>query len=344
MSGPGAARRTDVGEPLLSVADLRVCFTRRGQPPVVAVDGVSVAVAAGSTVALVGESGSGKSVTALALLGLLPQRGVEVTGRLRFAGRDLLTLSDAQRRQLRGAELAMVFQDPMTSLNPVVPVGPQVAEVLRRHRSLTRSAAREQAVDMLNRVGIPEPRQRARSYPFQLSGGMRQRALIAMALACRPRLLIADEPTTALDVTIQAQILELLRALVADTGTALVMITHDLGIVAGLCDEVHVMYAGRVVESAGRQELFARPAHPYTAGLLGSVPRLDAPRGSPLRPIPGSPTLTRPWASGCAFEPRCHRADAACVGAPPPLAVGDGRAVRCVHPVDDAADRPERGR
>ncbi|MFC5379660.1 oligopeptide/dipeptide ABC transporter ATP-binding protein [Aquipuribacter nitratireducens] len=322
----------------MQVRDLRVRFTRRGRPPVTAVDQVSFDVPAGRSVGLVGESGSGKSVTSLALMGLLPKRGVEVSGSVRFDGEELLGLSDDRRRSLRGAEMAMVFQDPMSSLNPVVTIGVQVTEVLRRHRDMTRAEARDEAVDLLRRVGIPEAQRRLTDYPHQLSGGMRQRALIAIALACSPRLLVADEPTTALDVTIQAQILDLLRGLVAETGTALVLITHDLGVVAGMCDDVHVMYAGRLVESAARRELFARPEHPYTHGLLESVPRLDTPRGVPLRPIPGSPTLTRDWATGCAFEPRCTRSDDACLGGPPAMESVRGHGVRCVHPVATPED------
>ncbi len=346
MSSAGATRADgSVGRrsspsdgPLLQVRDLRVRFTRRGRPPVTAVDQVSFDVPAGRSVGLVGESGSGKSVTSLALMGLLPKRGVEVSGSVRFDGEELLGLSDDRRRSLRGAEMAMVFQDPMSSLNPVVTIGVQVTEVLRRHRDMTRAEARDEAVDLLRRVGIPEAQRRLTDYPHQLSGGMRQRALIAIALACSPRLLVADEPTTALDVTIQAQILDLLRGLVAETGTALVLITHDLGVVAGMCDDVHVMYAGRLVESAARRELFARPEHPYTHGLLESVPRLDTPRGVPLRPIPGSPTLTRDWATGCAFEPRCTRSDDACLGGPPAMESVRGHGVRCVHPVATPED------
>jgi peptide/nickel transport system ATP-binding protein len=330
-SGPG---------PLLRVADLEVHFTRRGRAPVIAVDSVSFDVAAGQSVGLVGESGSGKSVTSLAIMGLLPKRGVEVRGSVQFDGEELTGMSEDRRRSLRGSEMAMVFQDPMSSLNPVVPIGVQVTEVLRRHRDMSKTEARDEAVDLLRRVGIPEAQRRLKDYPHQLSGGMRQRALIAISLACNPRLLVADEPTTALDVTIQAQILDLLRGLVAETGTALVLITHDLGVVAGMCDDVHVMYGGRLVESADRRELFARPEHPYTNGLLASVPRLDSPRGVPLTPIPGSPTLTRAWSTGCAFEPRCTRAQADCVGGPPAMESVHGHAVRCLHPYSDADREP----
>ncbi len=332
VTGHAGGPRPAVDGPLLQVRDLSVRFTRKGRAPVTAVDSVSFEVAAGRSVGIVGESGSGKSVTSLAIMGLLPKRGVDVAGSVTFDGEQLLGMSDDRRRALRGAEMAMVFQDPMSSLNPVVPIGVQVTEVLRRHRDMNKAEARDEAVDLLRRVGIPEAQRRLKDYPHQLSGGMRQRALIAIALACSPRLLVADEPTTALDVTIQAQILDLLRGLIADTGTALVLITHDLGVVAGMCDDVHVMYGGRLVESADRHELFARPEHPYTHGLLASVPRLDSPRGEPLTPIPGSPTLTRPWTTGCAFEPRCTRAQPDCLGSAPLMEVDRGHGVRCRHP------------
>ncbi|MFP5335621.1 MAG: ABC transporter ATP-binding protein [Actinomycetes bacterium] len=321
---------------LLDVEDLTVTFAGRGRRSFRAVDGVSFSVRPGEVVGLVGESGSGKSVTSLAVMGLLPRRGVTVGGSVRFEGRDLLTVPRGELADMRGRDMAMVFQDPMSSLNPVVPVGTQVTEVLLRHTGMGRGEARDEAEGLLRRVGIPDPARRLGEYPHQLSGGMRQRALIAIALACRPRLLIADEPTTALDVTIQAQVLELLRRLVTETGTAMIMITHDLGVVAGLCDEVNVMYAGRVVETAGRQELFAAPRHRYTEGLLASIPRLDAPRGEPLRPIPGSPTDTVPWEQACAFAPRCTAADDACVRPDIPLDVDEvrpGHLARCVHPV-----------
>ncbi|MBX6722816.1 MAG: ABC transporter ATP-binding protein, partial [Dactylosporangium sp.] len=260
---------------LLEVSDLSVVFARRGQREVRAVDGVTFSVDSGEVVGLVGESGCGKSVTSLAVMGLLPKRGVRVDGHAVFDGMDLLRLDARAMRDIRGQDIAMIFQDPLTSLNPVVPIGVQVTEVLTRHRGLKGDAAAKEAAELLDRVGIPDPRRRLKEYPHQLSGGMRQRALIAMAVACRPRLLIADEPTTALDVTIQAQILELLKDLVRESGTALIMITHDLGVVAGMCDTINVLYAGKVVETAGRRELFARPRHPYTVGLLGSIPRLD---------------------------------------------------------------------
>ncbi|WP_343449406.1 ABC transporter ATP-binding protein [Micromonospora oryzae] len=319
---------------LLEVDDLSVTFARRGQRTVHAVDGVSFSVDAGEVVGLVGESGCGKSVTSLAIMGLLPkQPGLRVGGKAVFDGTDLLQLDDRSRRDIRGRDVAMIFQDPLSSLNPVIPIGLQVTEVLTRHRGMKGEAAQKEAADLLDRVGIPDPRRRLKEYPHQLSGGMRQRALIAMAVACQPRLLIADEPTTALDVTIQAQILELLKELVRDSGTALVMITHDLGVVAGMCDTINVLYAGRVVETARRRPLFREPRHPYTVGLLGSVPRLDAGRGERLNPIPGSVRDVLAWPDGCAFAPRCTRRVDECVGGPPELALTyDGRSYRCVNP------------
>jgi peptide/nickel transport system ATP-binding protein len=271
-------------------------------------------------------------------MGLLPKRGVDISGSVLFGDRELTGLSDGELRNLRGRDMAMVFQDPMTSLNPVITVGKQITEVLRRHRDISKHDAADESVDLLKKVGIPDPQRRVTEYPHQLSGGMRQRALIAIALACQPRLLIADEPTTALDGTIQAQILELLKELVADTGTALIMITHDLGVVAGLCDRVHVMYSGRIVESADRRELFAQPRHPYTGGLLKSVPRLDVPRGRPLIPIPGSPTDTLPWSEGCAFAPRCHNVEGDCRTQTPDLTSTGSRGLRCFHPLAPTTD------
>jgi peptide/nickel transport system ATP-binding protein len=327
-------------EPLLSVRDLRVTFTRQGEQPFVAVDGVSFDVRPGQTVGLVGESGCGKSVTSLAIMGLLPQRGVKVEGEVLYGGANLLTQSREQMRDRRGRDLGMIFQDPLSSLNPVVPIGLQVTEVLERHKGLSRKAAMPLAREMLEKVGIPDPTRRLKDYPHQLSGGMRQRALIAMALACEPRLLIADEPTTALDVTIQAQILALLKDLVEDTGTALVMITHDLGVVAGLVDQVNVLYAGRIVERGDRHPLFADPRHPYTHGLLASIPRLDGSRGEKLTPIPGSVSDNLPWTSACAFAPRCPNAIDTCVQQTPELVEDGSRALRCFNPVDNRVDNP----
>ncbi|SFW58145.1 ABC transporter ATP-binding protein [Amycolatopsis australiensis] len=321
---------------LLEVRDLTVQFVRRGEQPFTAVDNVSFDVEPGQTVGLVGESGCGKSVTSLAIMRLLAKRGNKVSGSVRFEGTDLLTLSDKDMRDRRGRDLGMVFQDPLSSLNPVIPIGLQITEVLERHRGMSRKAASVEAVDLLDKVGIPDPSRRLSEYPHQLSGGMRQRALIAIALACRPRLLIADEPTTALDVTIQAQILALLRELVQDTGTALIMITHDLGVVAGLCDEVNVLYGGKIVERAQRHQLFAEPRHPYTHGLLASIPRLDAGRGEKLVPIRGSVADNIPWTSACAFAPRCPNALPVCREVQPQLEPDQGGLLRCHNPVRPA--------
>ncbi|OZM82150.1 ABC transporter ATP-binding protein [Pseudonocardia sp. MH-G8] len=342
MTTAAGETRTDgarVGaEPLLSVRDLRVSFPRKGEPETVAVDGVSFDVAPGQVVGLVGESGCGKSVTSMAIMRLLPERGVRVSGSVMMDGTDLLTLPSSQMRERRGRDMSMVFQDPLTSLNPVIPIGLQVTEVLRRHRGMNKEAARKAAVELLDRVGIPDPRRRLDSYPHQLSGGMRQRALIAIALACSPRLLIADEPTTALDVTIQAQILELLRELVRETGAALIMITHDLGVVAGLCETVNVLYAGRIVERAQRHRLFSTPRHPYTHGLLRSIPRLDAPQGEELEAIRGSVVDNLPWEHACAFAPRCPRALDTCAEVTPLGETTGGRLLRCHNPVPASAE------
>jgi peptide/nickel transport system ATP-binding protein len=321
---------------LLEVRDLTVDFVRRGERSFTAVDGVSFDVEPGQTVGLVGESGCGKSVTSLAIMRLLARRGNKVSGSVRFEGTDLLKLSDKDMRDRRGRDLGMVFQDPLSSLNPVIPIGLQITEVLERHRGMSRKAATVEATDLLDKVGIPDPARRLSEYPHQLSGGMRQRALIAIALACRPRLLIADEPTTALDVTIQAQILALLRELVQDTGTALIMITHDLGVVAGLCDEVNVLYGGKIVERAQRHQLFAEPRHPYTHGLLASIPRLDAGRGEKLVPIRGSVSDNIPWEGGCAFAPRCPNALPVCREVSPQLVPDQGGLLRCHNPVRPA--------
>ena len=277
-----------MSEPLLAVEGLHVRFwTDRGT--IYAVNGISFDVNRGDTLGIVGESGCGKSVTALALLGILPRAGKVTGGTARFEGRDLLQLSDRDLRQIRGKDIAMVFQDPMTSLNPVLTIGRQLREAIEAHLDVDRKEAERRAGDLIDRVGIPSAKLRLRDYPHQFSGGMRQRAMIAMALACEPKLLIADEPTTALDVTIQAQILDLLRDLVVERDTALILITHDLGVVAGMCERVNVMYAGTIVETGSAEQLFARPRHPYTLGLLQSVPRLDAGRKQKLLPIQGQP-------------------------------------------------------
>ncbi len=318
--------------PLLEVRDLRTTFALGEGDALVAVDGVGFSVRAGETVAIVGESGSGKSVTALSIMRLLPAGvGRIAGGSIRLRGRELTTISEAEMREVRGKHIGMIFQEPMTSLNPVHTVGAQVAEVVERHESLDRTRAMARAVEMLALVGIPEPTRRAASYPHQLSGGMRQRVMIAMALVCRPSLLIADEPTTALDVTIQAQILDLMEDLQAELGMAMVFITHDLGVVAEIADRVLVMYGGQVVESAGVAELFAQPRMPYTAGLLGSIPRLGrALPGGRLPAIPGQvPTLAQ-LPPGCRFSNRCGHVMPACLAAPPALeTAGTGHDVRC---------------
>jgi peptide/nickel transport system ATP-binding protein len=289
---------------LLEVRDLEVRFTT-DDGVVRAVDGVSYSVDAGRSLGIVGESGSGKSVTNLTVLGLTRASNASFSGEVLFEGRDLLSMSDAELRKVRGEDIAMIFQDPLSSLHPFYRVGDQLVEAVRAHHKVSKSTARDKAVEMLQLVGIPEPRTRVDSYPHEFSGGMRQRAMIAMALINEPKLLIADEPTTALDVTVQAQILELIERLQAETGTAVIMITHDLGVVAEVTDEIAVMYAGRIVERAPTKELFSAPQHPYTWGLLRSIPRLDSPRDEELVPIEGRPPslITRP--SGCAFHPRC---------------------------------------
>ena len=296
---------------LLEVTDLRVAFSTE-DGLLRAVDGVSFALDAGEVLAIVGESGSGKSVTVMTLLGLTRGPRTLVEGSARLLGRELLTAGEAELRHVRGAEVGMVFQDPMSSLNPVQRVGDQIAEQIRAHdASVTRAQARDRAVELMERVAIPRARARARAYPHEFSGGMRQRAMIAMALVCRPRLLIADEPTTALDVTIQAQILGLMGDLQRDTGTAIILITHDLGVVAELADEVAVMYAGRIVERAPVVALFAEPQHPYTVGLLGSMPRLEG-RAGRLPTIEGQVPGANQRPAGCRFADRCPFADQAC--------------------------------
>jgi oligopeptide/dipeptide ABC transporter ATP-binding protein len=320
-------------EPLLAVDDLRVEFwTSRGT--VYAVNGLSFDIAPGDTLAIVGESGCGKSVTALAILGLLSRAGRITSGAAQFGGRDLLRLSDRAMRSIRGKEIAIIFQDPMTSLNPVLTVGRQIREALETHFDLDRKEAEQRAVELLDRVGIPSARARLSDYPHQFSGGMRQRVMIAMALACKPKLLIADEPTTALDVTIQAQILDVLRELVSDQGTALILITHDLGVVAGMCERVHVMYSGMFVETGSAEQVFETPRHPYTLGLLQSVPRLDSPRGRKLRPIEGAPRdMLRP-PTECPFAPRCaYEVPQSREEVPRLMQVEPGHQVACFNPV-----------
>jgi peptide/nickel transport system ATP-binding protein len=317
--------------PLIEIEDLRVRFHGDDGRITHAVDSIDLSVAHGATLGLVGESGCGKSVTSLAIMGLLPRQSTEVTGTIRFDGFDLLQTSDQTLRDLRGNRLAMIFQEPMTSLNPSFTIGDQIIETILRHRGGSRRSARERAIELLRRVHIPSPERRIDEYPHKLSGGMRQRVMIAMALACDPRLLIADEPTTALDVTLQAQILELMRELKAASGAAIILITHDLGVVAEVCDEVAVMYAGEIVERAPVDALFASPQHPYTVGLLGSIPRLDR-RAAQLATIEGMvPNMAQP-PLGCRFAARCPFVREACTKAPLPLAeVSPGHLSRCIR-------------
>jgi oligopeptide/dipeptide ABC transporter ATP-binding protein len=328
--------------PLLEVEDLRVRFkTQRGL--VHAVNGISFDVRPGETLGLVGESGCGKSVTALATMGILPRAARIPTGSIRLEGRELVGLSERAWRRIRGKEIAMIFQDPMTSLNPVLTVGAQLREAIEEHLDLDRKAATRRAAELLDQVGIPSAKDRLRNYPHQFSGGMRQRVMIAMALACEPKLLIADEPTTALDVTIQAQILDLLRDLVTDRGTSLVLITHDLGVVAGMCERVRVMYAGTLVEEGTADELFAAPRHPYTLGLLQSIPRLDTGRRQPLRPIPGAPRNMLSEPDSCPFAPRCRNRIDRCDAELPQLKRLDtGQRAACFNPTE--ADEWRRSR
>ena len=296
-----------------------------------AVRGVNFTLGRGRTLGVVGESGSGKSVTVLSVMRLLPRNTARVTGgEVFFDGRDLLGLPDEEIRRLRGNEISMIFQDPMTSLNPVLTIGEQMTEVIRQHRRVNRNEARDRAVDGLRRAGLPDPAAQLGRFPHQLSGGMRQRVMIAMALACDPRLLIADEPTTALDVTIQAQILDLMRRLQSETGSSIILITHDLGVVVELCEQVLVMYAGRPVEYGTVEEIYTAPAHPYTQGLLASLPRLDQAGHTRLEQIEGLPPNLREIAPGCSFAPRCRLARDACHTAPPAVTeISPGHRVTC---------------
>ena len=317
-----------MSDALLELRGLRVDFAT-DDGVVHAVDGIDLALGRGRTLGLVGESGCGKSVTSLAIMGLLPPENSKVGGQVVFEGRDLLTLDAHLIRDLRGARLAMIFQEPMTSLNPAYTIGDQIIEAIQRHQALDKAAARARAIEVLKLVRIPSPDKRIDDYPHKLSGGMRQRAMIAMALACGPQLLIADEPTTALDVTIQAQILDLMRGLRRDTGTAIILITHDLGVVAEMADDVAVMYAGQIVERAAVRDLFARPEHPYTVGLLGSIPRLDEKRER-LPSIEGRvPDMSRP-PPGCRFAARCPFVEPECRATAPMLVeVAPGHLSRC---------------
>ncbi len=304
---------------LLQVRDLRTYFDT-SQGVVKAVDGVSYDICEGETVALVGESGCGKTMSALSVMRLVPRpQGKIVGGEILFQGRKLLALDEEEMRKIRGAEIAMIFQEPMSSLNPVLTIGRQITETLEAHHPVSREEAKRRALDLLRLVGIPDPAQRFSDYPHQLSGGMRQRVMIAIAVSCGPKLILADEPTTALDVTIQAQILELLRGLSQEFGLAMIIITHNLGVVARYADRVHVMYAGKIIESASAREIYRNPRHPYTLGLLRSVPRLDQPRRAKLDPIEGQPPDLWNLPAGCSFRPRCKFAVERCAREVPPL-------------------------
>ena len=316
-----------MSDPVLSVRSLRVAF-RTEEATVRAVRGLTFDLAPGEILGIVGESGSGKSAAAMALTALNRSANATLEGEVLLGGRNLLTLGERQLRPIRGAEIAMIFQDPMTSLTPVHRVGALIAEVLRAHEPLGRSEARARAIQLLGEVGIPDPAGRVDDYPHEFSGGMRQRVMIAMALACNPSVLVADEPTTALDVTIQAQILRLIRRLRSEFNTAVVLITHDLGVVAQVADRVAVMYAGRFVEEGPTAEVFGSPRHPYTLGLLGSVPRTDRPRTKLLHAISGQPPPMTMGDDGCAFRPRCHAAHAACAERPELVDRGGGPAHR----------------
>jgi oligopeptide/dipeptide ABC transporter ATP-binding protein len=328
------ASTSSVAQPTLLVEGLTITVENRERSTAL-VEDVSFSIGAGRTLCLVGESGCGKSVTSLAVMGLLATPPLRVAaGRVLFESTDLLALDERQRADLRGDRMTMIFQEPMTSLNPAFTIGDQIAEVVIRHRGVDKAKARAVALDMLKRVRIPAAEKRLDDYPHQMSGGMRQRVMIAMALANGPRLLIADEPTTALDVTIQAQILALVRALQKETGTALLLITHDLGVVAEVADEVAVMYAGRIVERGSVRDVFDDPQHPYTLGLMGSLPSLSGDEGAKerLATIPGSVPPADRMPSGCRFAPRCPFAIAACSAAPPPLVdVGAGHSVACIR-------------
>jgi oligopeptide/dipeptide ABC transporter ATP-binding protein len=317
-------------EPVLAAKALSVEFPRLGNAPVSPVRDVSFAIEPGRTLGLVGESGSGKSLTALSLLGLVPYPG-RLSGSIRFQGRELVGLAEKEYERLRGAGLSIVFQDPSTSLNPVLSIGEQLLETIRQHQGLDPKAAKDQALSALRRVELPDPEKRLRSYPHQLSGGMKQRVLIAMALACDPAFLILDEPTTALDVTVQAQILDLIELIQDSKKTAIILISHDLAVVSEVADEISIIYAGRVVENAPTTEILSRPRHPYTTGLLGSIPALGKFK-QPLQSIPGFPPDPAELPSGCPFHPRCPRALDKCRATDPPLTREGNGAYACWNP------------
>jgi peptide/nickel transport system ATP-binding protein/oligopeptide transport system ATP-binding protein len=325
----GRAKGWSLGEPLLEVRDLRVSF-RTEDGVVQAVDDVSLSLWPGETLGIVGESGSGKSVTMMTVMRLITDPNARFAGQVLYKGRDLMQLDQAQVRQIRGAGIAMIFQDPMTSLNPVYKVGRQIAEQMRAHERISAQAARARAVELLTAVGIPRAAQRVDDYPHQFSGGMRQRVMIAMALSCNPDVLIADEPTTALDVTIQAQILRLIARLKDEFGTAVVLITHDMGVVAETADRVAVMYAGRIVEQGSQRDVFYDAQHPYTWGLLGSIARLDRPKPRRLTTIPGQPPSLLRLPAGCAFADRCRQRFDRCAERPELAArIGNGHLDAC---------------
>ncbi len=342
-SAPPEAVAAQGGGPLLEIRDLHVSF-KLEYSTIYAVQGLSMQVRAGERLGVVGESGSGKSISALSVMQMVPSPGRITAGEIIFEGKDVLKLSNDGMRELRGSQMSMIPQNPLTSLNPVLTVEKHFEEVLTLHLQLGKAAAKERTVELLRSVGIPDPATRMREYPHRLSGGQRQRVMVALAMACHPRLLIADEPTTALDVTIQAQILELFDGLVESSNLGAILITHNLGIVAGHCDRVVVMYAGRVMESASVVELFEHPSHPYTLGLLRCVPRLTARRTRVFETIPGLPPQVTRIVDACPFAPRCEHADDRCRSETPQLAeLSPGHAIACFHPVGGTATESTPG-
>ena len=328
-------------EPMLCVQDLSVRFkTKYGSAA--AVNHVSFSLKKGEKLGLVGESGSGKSVTSKSIIRLLPTPPAQITGSIRLNGEELLTKTERQMCRVRGNQISMIFQEPMVSLDPLFPIGDQLGEVVRLHKKVSQAQANEMSIEMLRTVGIPSPETRLKQYPFELSGGMRQRVMIAIALLCDPELLIADEPTTALDVTIQAQILDLLRSINEKLGTSIILITHDLGVVSDICDSISVMYAGTIVESGSSDQIFYEPRHPYTWGLLASVPKIDTDEHQRLIPIEGNPVDLINPPKGCPFAPRCKHCMKICIDqAPPQCQVGEGHMAACWLPVKEAREEEE---